>query len=249
MKIKEDRKVAKEIPYYQQVRNDICTKIENGYYKRGQYLPCEQKLCQEYHVSRTTIRSAVSELIQDGYLFIVRGKGTRVSYSKLTDNNPQLLSFTDILKSHGYQSQMIERKTEIIKADRRLAGKTGVDKGDELVYIYRIRGVDDEPVSINKSYLPKKIFEGQDIGLLTAGDSMYENLRKYFRIVICEVREEIWAVSADSRYAEILDVDMHTPLLAFERESFDKEGNLIEYSEVVYRSDRYKHAVMMRRNN
>ena len=66
-------------------------------------------------------------------------------------------------------------------------------------------------------------------------------------IVITEIREEIWAISAGKKYAEILDVSRQAPLLAFERESFDQEGNLIEYSEVVYRSDRYKHAVAMRK--
>ena len=57
-------------PYYQQMRDDIKKKIQCGDYKRGQYLPCEKKLEEEYGVSRTTVRSAISELVQDGYLYI-----------------------------------------------------------------------------------------------------------------------------------------------------------------------------------
>lgn len=239
--------MGREKPYYQQVRDDIREKIQNGYYAPGSYLPCEQKLEEKYRVSRTTIRSAVAELVQDGFLYIVRGKGTKVAYSKLTDNNPELLSFTDILKSHGYQSQMIERTMEVITANKMLAKKMGLEEGESVIYIYRVRGVDNEPISVNRSYLPAKLFDGQKTDLLIAGDSMYENLQKYFRITITEIREEIWAISAGNDYSKVMDVDKGAPLLAFERESFDKEGYLIEYSEVVYRSDRYKHAVVMRK--
>ena len=98
-------------PYYQQMRDDIKKKIQCGDYKRGQYLPCEKKLEEEYGVSRTTVRSAISELVQDGYLYIVRGKGTKVAYSRLTDNNPNLLSFTEIVKSHGYEPRYFDGRS------------------------------------------------------------------------------------------------------------------------------------------
>lgn len=239
--------MGKSRPYYQQIRDDMKEKIQNGDYKRGEYLPCEKKLEEEYRVSRTTIRSAVNELVQDGYLYIVRGKGTRVAYSKLTDNNPNLLSFTEIVKSHGFESQMLWRSFEMIKADEGLAKKLGIETGEEAVHIYRVRGTDHEPVSINDSYLPKYILGGQPADLLLSGESMYENLKKHYHIAVTEVREEIWAVSAGPYEAETLDVEEKDPLLAFERESYSQEGLLAEYSKVIYRSDRYRHAVVMRR--
>lgn len=234
-------------PYYQQMRDDIKKKIQCGDYKRGQYLPCEKKLVEEYGVSRTTVRSAISELVQDGYLYIVRGKGTKVAYSRLTDNNPNLLSFTEIVKSHGYEPQMLQRSFEIIRADEKLAKKLGIGAGEEAVHIYRVRGTDDEPVSINDSYLPGKILGEQGAELLLDGESMYENLKRHYHIAVTEVKEEIWAVSAGKYEAETLDVEENAPLLAFERESYSQEGTLVEYSKVIYRSDRYRHAVVMRR--
>lgn len=239
--------MGKSKPYYQQIRDDIKNKIQEGYYGKGTYLPCEKSLEQEYGVSRTTIRSAVNELVLDGYLYIVRGKGTKVAYSRLMENNPNLLSFTEILKSHGYESQILERSFEIIKADEKTAQKMSLEEGEELIRIYRIRGADGEPVSINDSYFPAKLFRGQDPRLLLRGDSLYDNLEKYYHIEIKEVREEIWAVAAKGYNMQILNVERHAPLLAFERESFSREGSLIEYSKVVYRSDRYRHAVIMKR--
>jgi len=239
--------VGKSKPYYQQIRDDIKKKIQEGYYAKGTYLPCEKSLEQEYQVSRTTIRSAVNELVLDGYLYIVRGKGTKVACSRLMDNNPNLLSFTEILKSHGYESQILERSFEIIKADEKTAKKMSMEEGEELIRIYRVRGADGEPVSINDSYFPAKLFRGRNPRLLFEGDSLYECLEKYYHIEIKEVKEEIWAVAAKGRNMQILNVEKHAPLLAFERESFGRDGSLIEYSKVVYRSDRYRHAVVMRR--
>lgn len=239
--------MGKDRPYYQQVRDDIKEKILDGAYKRGSYLPCEKRLEELYQVSRTTIRSAVHELVQDGYLYIVRGKGTKVAYAKLTDNNPSLLSFTEIVKSHGYTPQILERSLEIVKADEVLARKLGIEEGADVVRIYRVRGADHEPISLNESFLPRDILGEQEPELLLKGESMYANLQSYFRIAVVEVREEIWAVAADKWHAKALHVEKNTPLLAFERESFNQEGRLVEFCKVVYRSDRYRHAVMMRR--
>lgn len=239
--------MGKDRPFYQQIREDIKNKILQGHYKWGTYLPSEKSLEEEYHVSRTTIRSAVNDLVQDRYLYIVRGKGTKVVYSRLMDNNPNLLSFTEILRSHGYVSQILEHSCQVISADEFLAKKLVIDVGEEVVWIYRVRGADNEVISVNDSYLPKKILEGRPPEVLLNGDSMYENLKKHCHIMIEEVREEIWAVSADAHFMDILNVTEHAPLLAFERESFSKEGILTEYSKVVYRSDLYRHAVVMRR--
>ncbi len=102
-------------------------------------------------------------------------------------------------------------------------------------------------MSINDSYLPGKILGEQGAELLLDGESMYENLKRHYHIAVTEVKEEIWAVSAGKYEAETLDVEENAPLLAFERESYSQEGTLVEYSKVIYRSDRYRHAVVMRR--
>ena len=73
---------------------------------------------------------------------------------------------------------------------------------------------------------------------------MYENLKRHYHIAVTEVKEEIWAVSAGKYEAETLDVEENAPLLAFERESYSQEGTLVEYSKVIYRSDRYRHCLL-----
>jgi DNA-binding GntR family transcriptional regulator len=70
-------------PLYTKVKEDLERKILKGIYKVGDFIPSEQELEAYYRVSRTTIRKAITLLIDDGYLSIVRGRGTRVAPSKL----------------------------------------------------------------------------------------------------------------------------------------------------------------------
>ena len=64
------------IPMYKQIVNLLNEKIEKGELKPGDKLPSEAELMEAYSVSRITIRSAISELEEDGLVIRSRGKGT-----------------------------------------------------------------------------------------------------------------------------------------------------------------------------
>ncbi|WP_227656362.1 GntR family transcriptional regulator [Enterococcus avium] len=66
------------LPLYFQVKEDIEKKIKEEVYIEGEALPSEIALIDQYNVSRTTIRQAVEQLVNDGLLERRRGKGTFV---------------------------------------------------------------------------------------------------------------------------------------------------------------------------
>ena len=49
---------------YKKVKEDIEKKIKDGVYSPGDYIPCESELEDFYKVSRTTVRKAVTELVE-----------------------------------------------------------------------------------------------------------------------------------------------------------------------------------------
>ena len=64
--------------YYSKIVDDINLKIGLGEYPVGMYLPYEKQLASQYDVSLSTVRKALSELEQRGFVKTLNGKGTIV---------------------------------------------------------------------------------------------------------------------------------------------------------------------------
>ena len=79
------------IPVYYQLKNDLTSKIAKGVWKPGECIASERELCEVYGVSRMTIRQAVGELVQEGVLLRIKGKGTFVCEQKLKQQD--MMSF------------------------------------------------------------------------------------------------------------------------------------------------------------
>lgn len=72
------------LPLYHQLKQLIKKKIEQGEFKPGDRIPTEHELCQSFAISRTPVRQALAELVNEGLLFRHRGRGTFVNnYSYL----------------------------------------------------------------------------------------------------------------------------------------------------------------------
>ena len=82
-------------PLYSQLKNIIIRKIEKGEYPSGSKIPSEQELCDFMTSTVPTVRQAISELTNSGYLYKEKGKGTFVSNPKTVVNAKSYTGFTD----------------------------------------------------------------------------------------------------------------------------------------------------------
>ncbi len=88
------------VPLYYQLKEDIKGKISGGRYPRGSAIPGEFQLMDSYGVSRTTVLRAVSELVNEGLLSRVHGKGTFVSSPKPRFHAHQMVGLA--MRTHGH---------------------------------------------------------------------------------------------------------------------------------------------------
>ena len=81
----EAKKIDKNtpIPLYFQLKSLLLAEIEDGTYLADSLIPTEKELCDMFHISRTTVRQALAELVQEGYLYRVKSKGTFVARPKI----------------------------------------------------------------------------------------------------------------------------------------------------------------------
>ncbi|MDQ0919295.1 GntR family transcriptional regulator of arabinose operon [Paenibacillus sp. V4I5] len=66
-------------PKYQIIIDEIKSNILSGTYKAGEKIPSEFALQEDYNVSRQTVRKAILELSNEGFLRSEKGSGTYVS--------------------------------------------------------------------------------------------------------------------------------------------------------------------------
>ena len=91
-------------PLYAQLESILKQKIEQGTYKRGDFLPTEKELMAEYQPSRVTVRQAVTNLVQSGYVRARRGIGTDIVYEKVEEHLERVISFTEEMKKTQYHN-------------------------------------------------------------------------------------------------------------------------------------------------
>ena len=70
---------------YHKIAEFIMEKIKTEEWKKGQLIPSEKEFCEQFQVSRPTVRAAIAYLANQGYLVTVKGKGTFVSKPKIVD--------------------------------------------------------------------------------------------------------------------------------------------------------------------
>jgi GntR family transcriptional regulator len=146
------------IPMYAQLKASLLADITSGKYAAGRRIPAEPELCAAYGVSRITVRKAINELVDKGYLLKKQGKGTFVRRHVIDRKIEYVMGFTESLEKAGYQasSEVLERR--MIPADEDLASQLGVTPGDDVLYIQRLRKGDDIPVMLENNFFPADRF-------------------------------------------------------------------------------------------
>ena len=233
------------VPLYFQLQEIIRNKIESGEYKEGVCIPSEAELQRRYNVSRITVRNAIEGLVFDELLLKKQGVGTLVAPKRrFLDGSSKLKSFTEkSLDQHAdAETQVLE--TVRIGASRRIAEHMGINEEEEIIFVKRLRFIDGIPINLFSSYIRG------DIGLDETNDysgSIYRLLEDVCGIIIEEAEKVIEAITAAPEEAELLQSAPGDPLLLVRNTTFDVQGRVVEYAEGLYRSDRYKYVVRLKR--
>jgi GntR family transcriptional regulator len=231
------------LPKYYQVKRQLLD--FTAAMSPGSPVPPERELARLYGTSRTTVRQALAELVIEGRLLRMQGKGTFVAKPKVAQPL-ELASYTEGMRQHGLHPLTKILDIGYVTADEELATLLDVRPGGRLLRIHRLRLADGEPMSIDTSHLPARRFPGLR-RQLERHASLYETLRTGYGIQLAEAEETIETVLADPHDARLLDVDPGIPLLLLSRHAIDSTGQPVEWAQSWYRGDRYKFITRLRR--
>lgn len=236
------------IPLYFQLKEILLAAIKEGKYKVGETIPTEKELSDIFMISRTTVRQAISELVQEGWLYRVKSKGTFVQKPKINQSFIQALgSFNDQISQIGSQPHTDLLNFEVIEAPEEVAMELKLESGSKVIFIHRRRYADDEPIVIVKTYLPYekcKFVLDHDLGK----ESLYPLLATNPETELHKIRRFIEAVEATEYDIKHLKITQNKAIQQFISVGYNMYDDPIEYSLARYRGDRNRFEVVISNN-
>lgn len=225
------------IPIYLEIRNYMIKQIENGFLVPGDRIPSERELVDLFKVSRMTVRHAIDQLVNDGILVRMVGKGTYVSSERLATTLNVLNSFSEDIIATGHKPSAKLLSVERIQTSDTISDLLSIDCGHDVIKVERLRLVDDLEMALTTSFFPvSRALPIEEIDFTAT--SIYRQIES-LGLRIEKASETVSAEAADRRIAGFLRVKENAPLLKIVRLTFISNNVPIEYMEGLFRPDRY----------
>ena len=160
-----DRIMSEQIPIRQisladQILDILIERIINGIYPPGSKLPPENQLREEFNVSRSTIRTAVSRLEDRKLVHRQRGVGTYISvHQNISNPLNEFIEFRKLIQENGYEPGYRELSSEIVPADEHILADLLLEVGSQVLKIRKIFTANGDPIIYVINHIPLWVFE------------------------------------------------------------------------------------------
>lgn len=228
---------------YESIYRDLKTKIENNEFTYQDFLPSENTMVQTYDCSRNTIRRAVSQLVADGYVQTLQGKGVRnifrpVEQASFTTGGIESFKESS-LRNHRKGRTKVLQFMELT-ADEKIADRTGFPIGAELYYIQRLHFMDEKPLIINHNYFLKSAAPGLTPEI--AENSIYEYLENELHMTIVNSQRVMTVekiTQIDEKYLHI-NVNDYNCMAVVSSHTYNSDGVMFEFTQSRHRPDYFR---------
>ncbi len=224
------------LPLYRQVQAGIEEMIRAHPEVKNQSFS-DASLAKRFGVSRITVRRAVDELVGEGVLYRIQGRGTFVRRSKLKER----LTLTSFLEAWTQSAGGFNVKVALfeprVRAPEDVAERLGLGADASVAYVQRLRFQKDMLVAIDDRYIRAECcthLTKQDIET----SSLVDYLRNREGIVIDHGEMEIEARAADQNEARLLGIKRGQPVLLRRVTFLTRKNEAIHTGTSIYRADR-----------
>ncbi|WP_243385573.1 GntR family transcriptional regulator [Bacillus kexueae] len=233
------------VPIYFQIEEYIKSSIEQNELRPGDMLPSEREYAESLGVSRMTVRQAFTNLVNEGYLVRQKGRGTFVANQKIEQSLSGLTSFTEDMKQRGLTPSNQLITFHLIPGPKNICEKLEIPEHSPIYEILRVRLADDSPMAIERSYLSANLVKGLTEDIVE--HSLYEYIERTLQFSIGTATQTLEATIASEEDADFLHVDVGAALLGIQRLTKLENGTPLEVVYSLYRGDRYKFMIDLKR--
>ena len=218
-------------PLYQQIKTLLVRRLASNEWPPGSALPSEIALAQGYNVSQGTVRKALTAMEKEHLVERRQGRGTFAArhsqqrslfqfFHLMSDANERQLPDSRVISCRSGTATEAERKALALEA------------GTPVTRIRRVRQLDGRPVISESLTVPTTLFPGlESRPLEQVPNTLYEFFEAEYGVMIVHATERLRATAATTTEAELLGVDIGTPLLAIDRLALNIENRPVEWRE------------------
>ena len=218
-------------PLYLQLKALLAAQIAEAGNEPGSRLPSERQLCQQYGVSRTTVRQALSELDREGLIRTVPGRATFGATPQADLSvKVSLGGFTSDVRRQGLVPSSILLDARLISTPApELVRVMGLGPHDDVAMVKRIRLINNARVALHTVYLNHRLCP-QVLHHNLGHDSLFAILREKYNLKLARAEQQVYAALANEREMELLNLAHPAAVLRAERTTFLDSGEVIEFS-------------------
>lgn len=232
------RSASGNVPMYLQISNYFNMQNKAGILATGEKLPAEEDLCKVFGVSRTTIRQAINQLVEQGLFVRYRAKGTFVSEQKLTRKLNHLYNFSSDMRALGITPSSVTLCQETMDAkDTQIMKQLALpDELSRVFHLERVRYANDRPVLLEDTYIPLYLCPGieeYDFNKM----SLYEVLKTKYNLTPYNASETLQAIMIPAKEQKTLKCHKNTIGYRINRVGYLNSNCIYEYTTSLTRAD------------
>jgi GntR family transcriptional regulator len=226
------------IPLHFQLRALLLQMVENGEVRHDRPLPPERRLAAQFGVSLAPVRQAILDLVKEGVLYRIRGKGTFLRERRLFEQDAILGSFSENMRAKGLKVEMRILRSELCAPSR--AVREALETAERRVWsIQRLALVEDEPTALLTANLSRARFP--DLGpKLAVHGSLNRVLEDEFGISPRRADFTVEVGRCTTGQSSVLQVPPGSSILVASGTTYGVGELPVEHFQAIYRSDRVR---------
>jgi GntR family transcriptional regulator len=240
------KKPGSPFPLYYKVMMELRDNIFSGKWGSGAQIPGELDLARQLGVSVITVRQALGQLAEQGYLKRQRARGTFVQWTGPLRQSINLeVEAEDLVAVNPDGTSFKLLNYGPVEPPEEISRDLQTETGEKVTRITRIRLSQGQPLAYVISYVPSRIgskIRAKDLARLPL-NTIVENLLPF---KITEVKHTVAARLAEDEMADHLGIPAGSPVLYVERDYLHKKEMILR-SVGFYRTDLFTYELTLKR--
>lgn len=235
-------------PRYLVLSEELQRRIEGGDYEIGDLLPTEIELCEEFDVSRYTVREALRKLTENGLVQRRQGSGSQVIATRRSAAYVHSMHSLSELFQYATDTRFNIHSTQVAVPGRNFATYLGDAAEQPWLVVEGVRqdAGSNTPLCFSIVLVSNRFAEiAPELPHLTG--AFYTLIEQRYGVEVADVEQEIRAEPIPRAAANALGCSVRLWAVRVVRRYIDSKGGTIQVSVNYHRGDNFSYTMHLKR--